>query len=206
MVRFAGSIPRANKSESEFEHVEAAFGIEDRTWKSVSRGRRVCPMGKFNMKEDKEKLKAMVRSSKDKASAMKRKEPDSTVPKKSSNIKKSKSTHGKVGVEPITKKTLATSSGVDPSLDKGKEIVVMTDDVDRSNSPKVKLRPFFNEVAKALSESAAERSAPDNPDMTQRFRLSFNNAAKVRCINFDTMFLFKLRVKILIFSRCVGTP
>lgn len=64
----AGSIPQASLSEDESKQVEVAYSIEDRTWKVISKGRRICAMGKFSMKEDKEKLKALARAARDKTS------------------------------------------------------------------------------------------------------------------------------------------
>lgn len=61
-----GSIARLEISEKESQQIDTAYSVPDQTWVSISKDRRVCAMGKFNMSDDRSRLKEIAHKKKEK--------------------------------------------------------------------------------------------------------------------------------------------
>lgn len=48
------SVPHPEVFAVELEQIKASYAVEDRSWATVSKDRRVCAMGKYNMQDDRE--------------------------------------------------------------------------------------------------------------------------------------------------------
>lgn len=82
MFSFADLIEQPELTEEEAEQVKAPYSLEDRSWKIIVKGRHLCAMGKFNVKDNNEKLKVAAKSARGKSQTteLKRKERDLTPP------------------------------------------------------------------------------------------------------------------------------
>lgn len=137
-------------------------------------------MGKFSLKGDMKKMKTVARSTKDltQSSSLKRKEAETTIPKKSSQLKKSKSSQEALRIK-SSKQSMLSSIIVDSVANKGKGKVEVAEGVVASSSHPIKLAQFLVKVTKAFSRSIMEKTKLGDPNIEQKLRFFFNQLAMV---------------------------
>lgn len=184
----AGSISRPEISEEETRQIEVAYAAPDRTWPAISKGRRVCAMGKYNMQDDRERLKAIARKKKEnKEKALKKDKPqelnlkrkgtEGDQVRKSASVKKPRASNEGDEVDPAQGLTTAiVESGAEQ--DRSKEIVSEPRKMTKSSSASLKLKPFLDDVVQAFSRSTAGKSSSPQTD-SEKFLLAFNQSAMV---------------------------
>lgn len=174
-----GIVKRPRLTEAEFEQVEAAFVVEDRSWKKVIRGRVVSAMGRFKVFGNKDRIKEAARSTKEKTQPLnlKRKGDDSRDPHNSPvRCKRSNTPQGTV--TDSGKHSVPSSSIVKLRVIKWKKIAE-SDDVVRLSSPTLRLVPFLEEIKRSFSRTSPIMPVEGSLDIEQKFRMSFDKTSAV---------------------------
>lgn len=151
-------------------------------------------MGKFNMQDDRNRLKELARQKKEKTLAkdkaqrsnLKWKGAEDSHVKKLTSHKKLRTSIEEVGVELAGMKSTSELVVSVSDKDKGKEIIQGLGKISKSSSNSIKLKPFIDDTVQAFSQSILEKLSSPQTD-SQKFRLSFNKLAMIIFSNFKSV-------------------